>query len=262
LSLPIRDRALSPVELERMRLLLSTFRDGSGQSVAAGFMPDYLSFERVTAIVCAGVTTENKGIFDVTVPVGSGRKDFGVSCKMASAQPSSRPCWFMELSNSAKKFHDAFSAVGADWRVNPAEAGPVMVELVESWHHAVADQVDIDASKYLLLTHDSRWRDFEVASFDLNLQRLDARTDIEWVTEGRNGVISSLAGYFEVDEKRHRLWQFYGNSGGQLKYYPLLGWEEWRSGVFQLEEPPVHDLKTKVQDYWPGLWPVDPSATS
>lgn len=257
MTLAIRDRPLSSSELEQMRLLLSTFRDGSGQSVAAGFMPDYLSFERVTAIVCHGQTTENKGIFDVTVPGGAGRKNFGVSCKMAVAQPSLRLSWFMELSNSAKKFHDAFSAAGINWQIDPPIAGPIMVELVESWHHAAADHVDIGGSKYLLLTHDARWVNFELASFDLNLQRRDARTEVEWVTEGRNGVISSLAGYIHDGDRTHRLWQFFGNSGGQLKYYPLIGWEEWRSGTFQLEEPPVHDLKAKARGYWPDLWSED-----
>lgn len=238
-----------------MRLLLSTFRDGSGQSVAAGYMPDYLAFERVTAYVCHGITTENKGIFDVTVPSGDHRLDFGISCKMTAVQPTTRPCWFMELSNSAKKFHDAFDAAGVDWRSQPAKAGPVMVELVESWHRAVAGEVDLEGSKYLLLTHDSRWINFEIACFDLNLQRFDAHTSVEWCTEGRNGVVSSLAGYIVEGSRRHRLWQFFGNSGGQLKYYPLIGWEEWRSGTFQLEEPPVHDLSKKVEEYWPGRWP-------
>jgi len=85
MSLPVRDRAFTPVELERLRLLLSTFRDGSGQRVKAGFMPDFLSFERVCAYVIGGATNEDKGVFDVTVPGGPGRKAWGVSCKMAAA---------------------------------------------------------------------------------------------------------------------------------------------------------------------------------
>lgn len=253
--LPIRDRPLDDVELERMRLLLSTFRDGSGQFVRAGFMPDYLAFERVTAYVCRGVTSENKGIFDVTVPAGRGQRQFGISCKMTATQPLTRPCWFMELSNSAKKFHDAFARAGVVWTERPDLAGPVMVDLVESWHQEVAHLVDVPSSKYLLLTHDARWVNFEVAAFDLNLSRADPEYDIEWVTEGRGGVVSSLAGYIDGPRGEHRLWQFFGNSGGQLKYYPPIGWEEWRSGTFQLELPPVHDLVDKVHDYWPGMWP-------
>lgn len=254
--LPIRDRPLDPIEVERMRLLLSTFRDGSGQRVAAGYMPDYLAFERVTAYVCGGTTAENKGIFDVLVPAEFGQLPFGVSCKMTATQPTGSRCWFMELSNSAKKFHDAFERAGVHWTNEPEKAGPVMVDLVESWHHAVAGEVDLAGSKYLLCTHDKHWVNFEIAAFGLSLSVADPRTDIEWVAEGRT-VISSIAGYIDIGTgKPHRLWQFFGNSGGQLKYYPPVGWEEWRSGTFQLEEPPVHDMAQKVEDYWPGAWPT------
>ena len=87
LLLPIRDRPMDPAEIERMRLVLSTFRDGSGQFVKSigGYMPGYLDFERATALVCGGDTSEDKGIFDVAVPVPGGLP-FGVSCKMSVSQ--------------------------------------------------------------------------------------------------------------------------------------------------------------------------------
>lgn len=255
--LPVRDRAFTNDELERMRLLLSTFRDGSGQYLKkiGGFMPDYLAFERATAVVCGGETTENKGIFDVIVPSGDLRLPFGVSCKMATAQPAARPSWFMELSNSAKKFHDAFAAAGVDWTREPDKAGPILVELVEKWHYAVADTVDVASSKYLILAHDSRWRDFEIAGLDLNLSRADPHVGVDWVSEGL-GTPSSVAGYIDVDGRRHRLWQFFANSGGQLKYYPPTDWAEWVSPTFQLEMPLVRSLRQTVEEYWPGLWPT------
>src|SRR5690606_25283606 len=78
----VRDRPFNEVELEQVRLLLSTFRDGAGQRLkVAGYMPDYLAFERVTALVLGGETNEDKGIFDVAVPRPGG-KSWGVSCKM------------------------------------------------------------------------------------------------------------------------------------------------------------------------------------
>jgi hypothetical protein len=89
----------------------------------------------------------------------------------------------------------------------------------------------------------------------LDLQRRDLDAEIEWVTEGQRGP-STVAGYIEDDDgNRHRLWQFFANAGGQLKYYPLFGWEEWRTGSFRLEEPPTHDLADRVREYWPGRWP-------
>lgn len=257
-ELPLRDRPLTPSELERLRLVLSTFRDGSGQRVKYGFMPDFLSFERATAYVLGGSTNEDKGVFDVTVAGPSGRKPWGVSCKMASAQPVRNRCWFMELSNSSKYLSDAIETAGFRWRDEPHKAGPILVATVGSWHDRARLDYDVDASKYLLLTHDSRWRLFELAAFDIHvLTRVPAQR-IEWVVEGREAALgrpSSVAGYIETSNGPHRLWQWFANSGGQLKFYPPVGWEEWRSGAFALEEPPVHDLRSKVDTYWPDAWP-------
>lgn len=219
-------------------------------------MPDYLAFERVTALMVRGNTNEDKGIFDVDAPGLLGEPPWGISCKMASAQPLRNSCWFMELSNSAKYLHDALAAAGIrNWVHDVAAAGPVLVDTVESWHERVSGNYDLANSKYLLCTHDSRWVNFEIACFDLNvLTAVDPR-QIDWRAEGRNGAISSLAGYIDTSNGPHRLWQWYANSGGQLKFYPPVGWEEWRSGIFQLEEPPLHDLVDKVETYWPGAWP-------
>lgn len=254
----LRDRPFTTTEIEQMRLLLSTFRDGSGQRVKAGFMPDFLSFERVTAYVLDGTTNEDKGVFDVSVPGGACRDTWGVSCKMASTQPRKNSCWFMELSNSAKYLTDALGAQGIDWPSSPEAAGPILVATVGSWHEKVRRAYDVEASKYLLLTHDSRWCKFEVASFNIDVLTRVPAADIAWVVEGRTaaaGKPSSVAGYIDTGYGSHRLWQWYANSGGQLKFYPPIGWEEWRTGEFELAKPPVRDLKEKVEEYWPGAWP-------
>jgi hypothetical protein len=256
----VRDRPFTPKELERLRLLLSTFRDGSGQylSKLKAYMPDYLAFERATAFVCGGETTENKGIFDVLVR--SERQEelpFGISCKMATRQPRERS-WFMEMSNSAKKFHDAFAAANVVWTLQPDLAGQILVDVVEGWHVAVQDTVDIGRSKYLLLTHDAGWNKFQVVCLNLDLRRADPATDVRWVAEGRGKTPSSIAGYISLPGGGElRLWQFYANSGGQLKYYPPIGWAEWASPEFGLELPGVRGLHDKVSEYWPGMWPED-----
>ena len=217
-------------------------------------MPDFLAFERVTALVCGGETTENKSVFDVVVPGGGARKPFGVSCKMAAEQPQARPSWFMEMSNSAKKFHDAFDERGIDWTASPYAAGVTTVRLVESWHTDVQADFDVSGSKYLVLSHDKHWSDFRIACLPINLQIVKAE-QLDWVVEGRDGP-SSIAGYLQVDGRRHRLWQLFPNSGGQLKYYPPIDWAEWSFGPFQLEKPPQRTLLQKVDDYFPGMWPT------
>ena len=66
---PYKDRPLNGRELERLRLTLSSFRDGSGQVTlkADGSMPGFRDYERALAAVLEGTTPEDKGIFDVLI---------------------------------------------------------------------------------------------------------------------------------------------------------------------------------------------------
>jgi hypothetical protein len=255
---PVKDRPMTPDEVERLRLILSTFRDGSGQFLKKikAYMPDYLDFERATAEVCGGKTSEDKGVFDVAVPVRGG-KQFGISCKMATEQGSKFESSFMELSNSHKKFEDAFARNRVEWRSQPELAGPVIVDLVMSWHQACSDRYDLDSSKYLVLSHDTNWTEFRLLCYGLDLAWPDPRAEVEWVNEGNDGNDgpSTLCGYITDGSRRHRLWQLYQNSGGQLKYYPLLDWAEWVTEPFKLELPDIRGLRHKVEEYFPGRWP-------
>jgi len=241
-----------------MRLILSTFRDGSGQFLKKirAYMPDFLDFERATAEVCGGTTSEDKGVFDVSVPVLGGLS-FGISCKMSTEQGAKYNSSFMELSNAHKKFEDAFARNGVNWRTQPDLAGPIIVDLVMSWHEACAGYYDLDSSRYLVLSHDTHWTNFRLLCFGLDLADPDPRTQVEWVNEGSdgNGGVSTVCGYIWDGDRRHRLWQLYQNSGGQLKYYPLLDWAEWVTDWFELELPPVRNLRQKAQEYFPDMWP-------
>jgi hypothetical protein len=254
---PIKDRPLSTTEVEQMRLLLSTFRDGSGQVVrkpSGESMPGFRDFERVTAIVCHGTTPENKGIFDVLVPTAAGLP-YGISCKMSIEQPSAHGSFFMELSNSAKKFHDEWRRLGIDWTKDPAAAGTATIDLVTSWHTFLDHEVDLTGSRYLVLAHDKAWRKFRLISLSLNLRLANPTSDIRWAVEGRKGP-STINGYIRGNGREHRLWQHFPNSGGQLKYYPPLEWAEWTSDTFELEQPVVITLQERVDRYFPGLWPT------
>ncbi|MEU4473791.1 hypothetical protein [Micromonospora sp. NPDC023888] len=255
MAAPLRDRPLTDVEFERLRLILSTFRDGSGQVLVRSTgksMPGFRDFERATAVVCGGETAEDKGIFDVLVPT-SGWLPYGISCKMTVVQPAVNSSSFMELSNSAKKFADEFRRLDIDWTRDPAAAGLATVRLVTSWHRALAGEVDLEGSRFFVLSHDRQWRTFQVLVFPLDLELADPLREVMWCVEGRASP-SSIAGYIDVDGRRHRLWQLFPNSGGQLKYYPPLGWADWISPPFRLEQPPVRTLQERAQDYFPGLW--------
>lgn len=255
-----RDRPLSATEFEVLRLVLSTFRDGSGQHPKAAngqSMPDYRNFERSLASVLQGATPENKGIFDVVVTTDT--KPFGISCKMSSEQPKANKSSFMELSNSSALFRAHLLGQQINWVTEPMLAGPAIIDLVTSWHRAAGTDLGIDvaSSKYAILSHDNKWKYFQVLAFPLSLKIANPKGDVEWLVEGK-----ALNGYIDDDGRRHRLWQFYQNSGGQLKYYPLLKWADYVSPAFQLEKPELGSLikraHTYFSDIWPKDWPVNP----
>ena len=58
------------------------------------------------------------------------------------------------------------------------------------------------------------------------------------------------------DESGGRLFEWYSDSGGQLKYYPLAKEAQWESQKFRLEplseEARVFGLLTKAESYFPN----------
>ncbi len=55
-----------------------------------------------------------------------------------------------------------------------------------------------------------------------------------------------------------KLFEWYGGSGGQLKYYPLTGWAIWKSEPFMLEPLKLRDeeagIAAKAAAYFPTQW--------
>ena len=239
-----RDRPPTAREFERLRLALSTFRDGSGmQRVSGSTFPGWRDFERATAACFNGHAPESKAVFDIEIDVLQ-RKPFGLSLKSSKSNPSD-DFVLMELSNSHAKFQAHLESQGLDARIRPDLAGPSLIGLVKSWHAEEAGRIDVDKSAYVVLTHASDWSSYEVLWFDLEIEEPDPN-DMDWQYTGKriSGVSSG-----------HRIWDWYGWSGGQLKYYPLKNWAIWNSGPFQLEVPSTEDPAEKARRYWPDLWP-------
>jgi hypothetical protein len=183
-------------------------------------------------------------MFDVHVLEGA--KKFGISCKMAKIQPESSNSSFMELSNSAAKFETELSRLNIDWEKNPELAGAAVVNLVTKWHLDVQEEFDLEASRYVILSHDTRWEKFELVCLPLDLKIADPVRDVTWKLEGR-----SLNGYITDGNRTHRLWQFYRYSGGQLKYFPLRNWANWTTDLFEFDAPPTLSLKKRAAEYFP-----------
>lgn len=250
---PFRDRPPKQEELERLRLALSGYRDGSGQiNSNYGTQPGWRDFERVVADVLGGVNPENKGVFDVEVTDPSGRR-FGISCKTSALSASGNQV-LMELSNSNAYFWDRLRELSIDPKQQPHDAGVALIELVAEWHRAESGRVEIGRSCYLVLTHDKTWSQWRLFWFDLDILNPNP-SHFEWSYRpdrktGNGGRLMA------VDEEGTKWWDWYGWSGGQLKYYPPVSSAIWDSGLFSLETPEVPESpSTRAQRYFPEMWP-------
>ena len=106
-------------QIEKLRLVLSTFQDGTGQLVfePGKSLPGWRDFERSVALAFDGLAQESKAIFDVLVPISPNQKiNYGISCKMRqtlqTVEKTGRVT--VEVSNSAGKFWDGLRARGID----------------------------------------------------------------------------------------------------------------------------------------------------
>ena len=263
MSLPLVDRPPTAREVERLRLILSTYQDGTGME-AGGRLPGWRDFERAVALAFGGVAQESKAIFDVLLSdeINPDIK-YGLSCKMRGElnKISRTGRISLELSNSAKKFWQPLRLQGIDesnYRSRPAEVGISLIEVVRGWHNAVSIEhgghIDITRSSYLVLSWDKRSSLYQLHQFSLELPD---PTRLQWYipTIRRRGEDIS-AQKINGNDELGTLFEWYGESGGQLKYYPLAANALWSSDLFRLE--PLGDTEygilNKAAAYFPELW--------
>lgn len=71
-------------EVKKLRLILSTYQDGTGILVKEGrTLPGWRDFERAVALAFGGEAQESKAIFDVLLSrTDRPEVKYGLSCKM------------------------------------------------------------------------------------------------------------------------------------------------------------------------------------
>lgn len=270
------DELIKPtlVQVEKLRLILSTFQDGTGMLIMKGRnLPGWRDFERAVAIAFDGQAQESKHIFDVIVPSRNGESSYGISCKMRgelskSVNRTNREGRFqkgrvsMEMSNAAKYFWNSIKAQGIDettFRDNPIEAGTALVNLVGDWHRATSlKDINLSKSFYLVLEWDGKGNSYQLFQYSLKLPNPET---LRWYfpvvrsKDGNEKPALRLSG----DDEFGTIFEWYSSSGGQLKYYPLTENALWRSEEFQLEPlPDLDDLEygiaSKARTYFPLKW--------
>jgi len=267
-SIPFVDRNPTRKEFERFRLILSTYQDGSGQQAASEgqTLPGWRDFERSVALAFNGIAQENKSIFDVLIPNPKNKGiHFGVSCKMRRTLNDTKRTGrvTLELSNSTGAFWERLRQKGINqqnYKAKPYEVAQALIFQEDEWHYAVGLEaggvVDLSRSFYLALSWNVKG-DYQLFKFALDLpDPSDLRWDFPSVeSNGKESPGRRLRG----QDEHGTLFEWYGESGGQLKYYPLVETALWQSNVFRLEPLPVnwndkHGILTRAKDYFPKLW--------
>ena len=251
-------RLLTGGEVEKIRIVLSVYQDGSGMvKHQDGTLPGWRDFERTVALVLRGEAQEDKSIFDVLLPSHYTNRKIGISCKMRSEldRVDRTGRVYFELSNSEGKFWNRLGLRGIHKRNylnKPGEVGHEVISLVEGWHHQVSVQqgglVELRKSFYLVLSWNTAG-DYQLYQFPIVLPSAHS---LRWRFPSRR----CLRG----EDAQGTLFEWYGESGGQLKYYPLASSATWVSKRFRLEPIPPGQggILGRVRGYFPShheaLW--------
>ena len=271
-GVPLADRAPTPKEIERLRLLLSVFQDGSGtlESQSGTPIPDWRNFEDVVDAFFGVTTPVDKDIFDVLVPYPSDSSEqmFGISCKMKKAlrmaykkpKPKSKHGRaYIELSNPAKELKRAFNRAGVSMNNysegdNAAIAGKAAVEMIRKWHEEVSvakgGKVLMDESCYLSLLWDDRDGRCTYRMYGFEHELPDP-SSLDWYVPDGTVHIKGC------EQNGGIIMEVYPTSGGQIKYYPRVDDALWMSDEFDLASLPgviETDLAAKAKAYFEDRW--------
>lgn len=260
-------RPPTEAEFARFRLLFSTYQDGTGMLAVKNSrmtLPGWRDFERAVALAFGGVASENKDVMDVRLPNPAQADAFyGISCKMRRELKRVRRDGrvTIELSNAARAFWDRLGDVGItveNYQTRAREVGSVLINLVREWHAstntASGGDIDLARSYYLTLMW-SADGEYQLHQFPIELPNPD---QIHWhcpMIKSRG--VFKLSDAIRGDDGTGTIFEWYGQSGGQLKYYPKVSDAVWRSDVFRLEPLPPdtrHGLIAKAEAYFPNLW--------
>ncbi|HZG50765.1 MAG TPA: hypothetical protein VEZ40_01395 [Pyrinomonadaceae bacterium] len=223
-------------------------------------LPGWRDFERTVALTFNGQAQESKSIFDVLL-LSEDRPNvrYGLSCKMRRELNKIKRTGrvSLELSNSAGQFWDYLKTKGIDqsnYRNKPLEVGVSLIEVVEGWHQAVSIEqggvVALTKSFYLVLSWNQA-RVYQLHQFPLAMPNANK---LNWHFPTKKGGDEGrrLAAYDDSGV----IFEWYGESGGQLKYYPPASLAIWSSDSFQLE--PLADIEygilKKAAAYFPHKW--------
>ena len=255
------------IEFERLRLVLSTYQDGSGMNAImrryewhqinnARTTPGWRDFETAVSATFGGVASENKHVYDVSfsIPDRPG-VEYGISCKMRgelrTAARNGRG--YIELTNAAQALWSAVKSLSeldeTNYTSNPGAVGAALIYQVEEWHwrhdYRKGGKYDTDHCAFLNLLFNPRSGEYQLFQFPIHLPKANK---LQWSHRSATIIGSDGDGI---------VFEWYPLSGGQLKYYPPIKHASWSSTTFKLEPLPqnITDVSLqKAESYFPARW--------
>jgi hypothetical protein len=256
-------------ELKLFRAVLSTYRDGSGaeRESDGSTRANWRQIERCVANLVNSNTNEDKNIFDVTavdqcVPdtyYGYSVKSKQLS-KTAFASLSAEGRVYMEIANSPAKFWDdikeqhGFTESTFRENLEPQKIGETLIQSVIKWHREGKEafenanpgmSLDLNSSNYFCLSY-SKQTDPNLKEYQVHIFPLDYPENVRWKYHSKK----CLRG-FDPNEPDKAILDWYGMSGGQLKYYPKARHSRYASPIFKLLSPPQISIIEKARSYFP-----------
>lgn len=240
-------------ELERLRLVLSTFQDGSGwEKIGGNTLVGYRQFERALAEVLNGVARESKALFDVLAvrTTFGGNRLVGYSCKAKrELNPSGQSEIYIEVGNAGSAYRKHLEKAGlkdtSDYAARPDVAGSQVLKYIEALHIAdcALTGASVQDSCYFVLLYDASGTHFECFEIPLDVM---SHAAILWTAPGQH-VRGTLNGRKAVE---------YYWGVGQVKFYVPVAEATWRSGIFQMEPlaGSAKSLGARAEEAFPDAW--------
>jgi hypothetical protein len=251
-------RAATQGELEQLKLFMSTFTDGSGyeRNLGGSTRPGWRDFERIIAELLAGRAPEGKGIFDIIVNSDEdvGVK-FGVSVKSKGFSKNkfrallSEGRVYMELCNSPAKLWQPLKEKGIHEQHFTTkdfadEMGDSILSTIHSWYeNSRIVGIDLDNSIHMTVSYGQL--DNGVTAYQIHTFKLNFPEGIIWKFKSEK----CLCGY-DPDYPEEVLFEWYGLSGGQVKYYPRVNSSLFHSNQFTLVQAQIFSIAQKAEMYW------------
>lgn len=261
-------------DVERLKLLLSTFTDGSGEN-GEGDLPGGFNFERAAAEWLNGIHIPGtKHIYDVVVKEDG--KTYGYSCKMRrtldDAEGPHGDCT-IEVSNAGALFITIAEEHGVTASTLQSADGETLKKIgerivghIDSWHHNAKTKDGSPYERGSIMLH-LAWspakkakkdkaaqpEKFKLFVFDRHIATPQELSELTW--SARNATL--IGRRKGKDGEWVRAIEIYIYSGGHVKYYPRAEDAIWNSGEpFNLMQAPrqKHVLSAKAHGYWPKEW--------